>query len=57
MSKNELVTKIASEQSLINGAELSERAKSYLQGALSPSTRKFYRIDFGIFHRWCELSN
>lgn len=51
MSTNELKVQKNTEQNLIN---LDSLAKGYLQQALSPSTRKFYAIDWRIFSRWCE---
>jgi site-specific recombinase XerD len=54
MNTNELIIKAASEQQLVEKAKLDDLAKNYIQQSLSESTRKFYRIDFSIFSRWCE---
>lgn len=51
MSRNELVSNKKSAHELIN---LDKAAKSYLENSLSASTRKFYRIDYGIFAKWCD---
>ncbi len=53
MSTNELITKTGTEQQVIAHRQLDNLAKSYIERSLAPSTRKFYRIDFGIFSNWC----
>ena len=40
--------------SVIEISTLDTLAKSYLQQSLSPSTRKFYAIDWRLFTTWCE---
>lgn len=53
MTTNELVIKTTIDQKSIEQAQLDSLAKNYMQQSLSESTRKFYRIDFGIFSKWC----
>jgi len=54
VNTNELITNTTTEQQLVEKAKLDDLAKNYMRQSLSPSTRKFYRIDFGIFSAWCE---
>jgi site-specific recombinase XerD len=54
MTTSELIITSQTEQQLLDKTKLDDLTKNYMQQSLSPSTRKFYRIDFGIFSRWCE---
>jgi site-specific recombinase XerD len=54
MTTNELMTQAGTDHQLPAHTKLDELAKNYVRQSLSPSTRKFYRIDFGIFTAWCE---
>ena len=48
------LTKPNGASKLIKQIKLDALAKNYIQQSLSPSTRKFYQIDFGIFFKWCR---
>lgn len=44
----------SSDHALSIQTKLDALAKNYLQQSLSPSTRKFYAIDWRLFTAWCE---
>ncbi len=50
---NEIIIKPIFEQNISIHESLVEATKEFMEASLSASTRKFYKIDWRIFSKWC----